>query len=73
MSATAEPTTTTTTLPLLPLSGGVVFPEMVVTIELESDEARQAAAAARADHVLLVPRHDDGWVRDQSVRVGRSW
>ena len=59
MSATAEPTTTT--LPLLPLSGGVVFPEMVVTIELESDEARRAAAAARDDHVLLVPRHDDGY------------
>ena len=54
MAATAEPTTIT--LPLLPLTGGVVFPEMVVTVELESDEARQAADAALDRQVLLVPR-----------------
>jgi ATP-dependent Lon protease len=59
----APPTTETTplTLPLLPLSGGVVFPEMVVTVELESDEARRAAAAAHDDQVLLVPEHDGGY------------
>jgi ATP-dependent Lon protease len=59
MPATAEPTTIT--LPLLPLSGGVVFPEMVVTVELESVEALQAADAAQDRQVLLVPRQDSGY------------
>jgi ATP-dependent Lon protease len=59
MPAIAEPTTIT--LPLLPLSGGVVFPEMVVTVELESDEARQAADAALDRQVLLVPRKESGY------------
>ncbi|MGH9085966.1 MAG: endopeptidase La [Acidimicrobiales bacterium] len=48
------------TLPVLPLPDGVVLPGMVVTIALESDEARAAAEAAQADHqVLLVPRIGD--------------
>ena len=33
-------------LPLLPLTTGVVLPGMVVTLTLESDEARAAAEAA---------------------------
>jgi ATP-dependent Lon protease len=48
-------------LPLLPLSSGVVLPGMVVTLALESEEARAAAEAARGsadEHVLLVPRID---------------
>jgi ATP-dependent Lon protease len=50
---------TALTLPLLPLGAGVVLPSMVVTIALESDEARAAADAAGADGtVLLVPRID---------------
>ena len=58
-------------LPLLPLNGGVVLPYMVVTITLESDEARAAVEAAeRADRmVLLLPRKTDGYssvVRIQS-------
>src|SRR5439155_16687304 len=50
-------------LPLLPLNGGVVLPYMVVTITLESDEARAAVEAAeRADRmVLLLPRKTDGY------------
>jgi ATP-dependent Lon protease len=48
------------TLPLLPLTSGVVLPSMVVTLALETDEARAAAeAAAGADgRLLLVPRVD---------------
>ena len=36
----------TVTLPVLPLRNGVVFPHMVVTVAIESDEARRAIAAA---------------------------
>ncbi|HWW55018.1 MAG TPA: endopeptidase La, partial [Acidimicrobiales bacterium] len=48
------------TLPLLPLTSGVVLPGMVVTMALETDEAKAAASAAQlADgQVLLVPRVD---------------
>jgi ATP-dependent Lon protease len=52
-----------TTLPLLPLSNGVVLPGMSVTIGLETEEARAAAAAAGTDgsddspgQILLVPK-----------------
>jgi ATP-dependent Lon protease len=58
----------TLTLPVLPLSDDVVLPGMVVTLALETDEARAAAdAAAKAgDTLLLVPRHADG----RYARVG---
>ena len=49
---------TATPLPLMPIPSGVVFPEMVVTIELESDEASAAAAAAVDGELVLVPRHE---------------
>ena len=42
--------------PLLPTSG-IVLPEMVVTIRLESDEAKIAVKAAAEQHVVLVPKH----------------
>ena len=50
----------TTTLPVLPLRNGVMFPHMVVTITIESDEARRAIAAAETTggRLLLVPRVD---------------
>lgn len=56
-------TSTTLTLPLLPLSEGVVLPHMVVTVSIETDEAREAvAAAASAEQlVLLVPKSDGRW------------
>ena len=47
------------TLPVLPLPGDVLLPGMVVTISLESDEAKAAAAAAQSTDdqtLLLVPR-----------------
>jgi len=53
------------TLPLLPLTSGVVLPGMVVTMALETDEARAAAdAATSADgRLLLVPRLDGRYAR----------
>jgi ATP-dependent Lon protease len=53
----------TLTLPLLPLPGGVVFPEMVVTIALETAEARETADAAVDGQLLLVPRIDERFAR----------
>src|SRR5206468_9607108 len=55
--------------PLLPLTTGVVLPGMVVTIALETDEARNAIAAARAadQTVLLVPRVDGRYARVGTV------
>jgi ATP-dependent Lon protease len=53
------------TLPLLPLASGVVLPQMVVTLALETDEARAAAdAAVDGDgKLLLVPRLDGRYAR----------
>jgi ATP-dependent Lon protease len=51
----------TLTLPVLPLSSGVVLPQMVVTLALETDEARAAAEAAEESReLLLVPRFPEG-------------
>ena len=52
------PDTEILTLPLLPLTNGVVLPQMVVTLAVESPEARDAAVGALASdrRVLLVPR-----------------
>lgn len=49
---------TSTVLPVLPLRNGVVFPHMVVTLSLESEEGATALAAARGagNRLLLVPR-----------------
>ncbi len=49
------------TLPLLPLTSGVVLPGMVFTMALETDEAKTAAEAAGSvgGELVLVP-HIDG-------------
>ncbi|HET6664882.1 MAG TPA: LON peptidase substrate-binding domain-containing protein, partial [Acidimicrobiales bacterium] len=54
MTTTAD----TRTIPVLPLPNGVVLPPMVVTVALESEDARAAAdaAAANGGELLLVPR-----------------
>ncbi len=54
----AEPLTPTHAVPLLPLATGVVFPEMVVTLRLETDEARRAVISATEvdGEVVIVPR-----------------
>ncbi|MGA2522487.1 MAG: endopeptidase La, partial [Acidimicrobiales bacterium] len=51
----------TRTLPLLPLTSGVVLPGMVFTLALETDEAKAAADAAGSvgGEMVLVP-HVDG-------------
>jgi ATP-dependent Lon protease len=51
---------TTTTYPVLPLTAGVVGPGMVVTLALETPEARIAAdeAMEHTGRLLLVPRLD---------------
>ncbi len=52
------------TLPLLPLSTGVVLPQMVVTLALETEEAKAAADAMGDDgQLLLVPRVDGRYAR----------
>ncbi|MGI9622982.1 MAG: hypothetical protein ACR2PK_09115, partial [Acidimicrobiales bacterium] len=45
-------------VPLMPVPDGVVYPEMVVTVALESDESQAAAAAATDNKIALVPRID---------------
>ena len=52
----------TLTLPVLPLSTGVVLPSMVVTLAIETDEARAAADAAIAAgrRMLLVTQSETG-------------
>src|SRR6266508_744079 len=56
-------------LPLLPLTTGVVLPGMVVTLTIESDDARTAVSAARATggELLLVPRIDSRYARVGTV------
>ncbi|MEW6153877.1 MAG: endopeptidase La [Actinomycetota bacterium] len=55
----------TQTLPLLPLATGVVLPGMVVTIALESPEARAAVGASDGSEgrIVMVPRIDDRFAR----------
>jgi ATP-dependent Lon protease len=56
-------------LALLPLTTGVVLPGMVVTLTIESDDARTAVSAARATggELLLVPRVDSRYARVGTV------
>jgi ATP-dependent Lon protease len=56
--------TTTTTYPVLPLTAGVVGPGTVLTIALETDEARVAAdEAADGGQLILLPKVDDRFAR----------
>ena len=62
----------TQTLPLLPLNTGVVLPAMVVTLALETPEAKAAAEAALSDHngdgrLLLVPYADGKYAKVGTV------
>jgi ATP-dependent Lon protease len=56
-------------LPLLPLTTGVVLPGMVVTLTIESDDARTAVSAARATggELLLVPRVESRYAQVGTV------
>jgi len=57
------------TLPLLPLTSGVVLPGMVVTATMETPESQAAAtAASEADEqILLVPKVDGRYARVGTV------
>jgi ATP-dependent Lon protease len=62
----------TLALPLLPLTTGVVLPGMVVTLTLETDEARAAVDAASGGEerlLLLVPRLDGAYARVGTIAV----
>jgi ATP-dependent Lon protease len=65
----ASPELDALTLPLLPLNTGVVLPQMVVTLALESAEGRDAADGAIAGdrRILLVPRVGTGYTRVGTV------
>jgi len=54
-------------LPLLPLTTGVVLPGMVVTLTVESEDARAALDAAAGGELLLVPRPADRYARIGTV------
>ena len=66
--------TKTQLLPLLPLTQGVVLPQMVVTIALETDEAKRAGAAAAdaGDRIVLVPRVDGRFARVGTIAAIES-
>lgn len=66
--------TKTQLLPLLPLTQGVVLPQMVVTIALETDEAKRAgsAAAEAGDRIVLVPRVDGRFSRVGTIAAIES-
>ncbi|MCU1462963.1 MAG: lon [Acidimicrobiales bacterium] len=61
--------TTAPTLPLLPLNAGVVLPGIVVTVAIDSDEAKAAVAAAVAGdgHLVLVPNVDGRFAKVGTV------
>ena len=50
----------TTILPVLPLRGGIVFPDMVITVRIESDDAKRALAASdtTGGKLVLIPMID---------------
>jgi ATP-dependent Lon protease len=54
-------------LPLLPLTTGVVLPGMVVTLTVESDDARAALDAAAGAELVLVPRPEGRYARIGTV------
>ncbi|MCI0632635.1 MAG: endopeptidase La [Actinobacteria bacterium] len=59
----------TQVLPLLPLSSGVVLPGMVVTLTIESEDARRALEASETSdgELLLVPRVGSRYARIGTV------
>ncbi|HEX3300621.1 MAG TPA: endopeptidase La [Actinomycetota bacterium] len=57
----------TETLPLLPLTTGVVLPGMVVTLTIESPDAAAAIEAAARGELMLVPRIDGRYARVGTV------
>ncbi|HET9894488.1 MAG TPA: endopeptidase La [Streptosporangiaceae bacterium] len=69
MADYAENQIDTLVLPLLPLTTGVVLPQMVVTLALETDDSKHVAKAATDGErlLLLVPRIDGRYARVGTV------
>jgi ATP-dependent Lon protease len=73
-------TTSQLTLPVLPLRNGVVFPHMVVTLQVDTEEGKTAldAAGDAGGQILLVPRIDEDFAtygtiaRIQNMESGDS-
>src|SRR5262245_19022387 len=57
----------TETLPLLPLTTGVVLPGMVVTLTIESPDAAAAIEAAARGEFVLAPRIEGRYARVGTV------
>ncbi len=58
--------TPTVAYPVLPIPDGVIFPEMVVTVTMASDEARRLLDDVSGDEkttLLLVPKTDDKFAK----------
>ena len=64
----------TVAYPVLPIPDGVIFPEMVITVTMQSEEARRllddttdntagSADDGRAATLLLVPKTDDKYAK----------
>ncbi|MDH4279707.1 MAG: LON peptidase substrate-binding domain-containing protein, partial [Acidimicrobiia bacterium] len=56
----------TVAYPVLPIPDGVIFPEMVVTVTMQSDEARRLLEDVGGDAkttLLLVPKTDDKYAK----------
>ncbi len=58
-----ESNSTPQQLPVLPLPDGVIFPDMVVTVTMQSPEAQQILASVQDGRLLLVPRVDGVYAR----------
>ena len=63
-------------LPVLPLTAGVVLPHMNVTIQIDSEEARAAVAAAQigANRLIVLPKVGSRYagVGSDVVRIANS-
>ncbi len=65
-SRTESSSTPTVAYPVLPIPDGVIFPEMVVTVTMASDEARRLLDDVSGDEkttLLLVPKTDDKFAK----------
>ena len=70
-SSTSNPSALGGALPLLALTTGVVLPHMVVTLALETDDARAAveASVASGDRLIVVPKLDGTFAGVGTVAV----
>ena len=65
----------TTSLPVLPLQGGIVFPHMVITLRVESDAAKSALAASESTNgrLVLIPMVDGEYAAVDAITGKKLW